>query len=167
MNMDPTSTTQYSEISHIEIAELQQDVKLPKLPDKDKDPLTLETLERYARQGKKYKLAEQYYENMIGNFYIPILFPLVENGESTELEFDAPSTSNILNKSLKAKPYVERNFLALAIPKYLVMCFKDKIPKGTKFLAAFIGGNTSMENISIIGLYGHTLPLGGEVTEEE
>ena len=103
--------------------------------------------------------SEREYENMIGNFYIPILFPLVENGESTELEFEAPSTGNILNGSLASKPYVERNYISLAIPKYIVMNFEKLIPKGTKFLVAFIGGNKSIENISIVGLYGHELPL--------
>lgn len=159
MNMDPNQTRDYGEILAIEVAELQQEIELPELPDKEFEPLTLETLERFAEEGKEYKLMEREYENMIGNFYIPILFPLVENGESTELEFEAPSTGNILNGSLASKPYVERNYLSLAIPKYIVMNFEKVIPKGTKFLVAFIGGNKSIENISIIGLYGHELPL--------
>lgn len=159
MNMDPKSTAEYGDILAVEIAILQQKIKLPRLPDKDREPLTLDTLKNFARTGRKYELMEQEYENMIGNFYIPIMFPLVENGESTELEFEAPETNNILNGSLSSKPYVERNFVSLAIPKYIVMNFKKEIPKDTKFLVAFIGGNKSVENISIIGLYGHELPL--------
>ena len=159
MNMDPKSTVEYGDILAVEIAILQQKIKLPRLPDKDREPLTLDTLKNFARTGRKYELMEQEYENMIGNFYIPIMFPLVENGESTELEFEAPETNNILNGSLSSKPYVERNFVSLAIPKYIVMNFKKEIPKDNKFLVSFIGGNKSVENISIIGVYGHELPL--------
>ena len=151
---------QYSDNLGIELAILQQDIELPELPDPEIDPLTLETLERYKEEGKEYKLMENEYEDVIGLFYIPILFPLIENGESVELEFDAPSTSNILNESLSSSKYIERNHISLMIPKYIVMNFKKVIPKGTRFLIGFIGGSMSINNISIIGLYGHT--LGGE-----
>jgi hypothetical protein len=43
------------------------------------------------------------------------------------------------------------------IPKYIVMNFTGTIPKGTKFLVAFIGGSSSVDNMSIVGLYGHDL----------
>ena len=159
MNMDVNSTQDYSDKFAIEIAELQEEIILPELPDKEFEPLTLETLRKFEKEGREYKLMEREYENMIGNFYISIMFPLVENGDSTELEFEAPPTNNILNGSLATKPYVERNFISLAIPKYIVMNFEKKIPKGTKFLIGFVGGSRSIENISIIGLYGHELPL--------
>lgn len=154
MNLDQRSTSEYAELSEIEIAILQQDIELPKLP---REPLTLETLKKFERLGKEYKLMEREYENALGNFYVPILFPLVEDGESTDLEFDAPPTNNILNGSLKSSPYIEKNYIQLVIPKYIVCNFKRKIPKGTKFIIGFIGGNRSIENITILGLYGHSL----------
>lgn len=153
-----------SEISSIELAILQQDIELPELPE---EPLTLDTLEAYKEEGKEYKLMENEYTDMLGNFYVPILFPLIENGESTELEFDAPSTGNILNDSLASEGYIERNFISLVIPKYIVMNFKTVIPTGTKFLVSFTGDGTSLEDINIIGLDGHSIILDSEEEEEE
>ena len=144
---------EYSDNLVIEIAELQEDILLPELP---KEKLTLSVLQKYEELGKTYDFPHDTYEDMIGNFYIPILFPLVENGESTEIEYEAPS-AQILNGSVQGSSYVERNFVSLMIPKYIVMQFIDVIPKGTKFLVGFVGGSTSIENLSIIGLYGHEL----------
>lgn len=154
MNLTTSTHEEYSDDLIIELAILQQAIELPELPE---EKLTLETLKRYEKMGKPFNLMQECYEDMIGNFYIPILFPLVENGESTELVFDAPKSNNILNKSLNGVPYVERNFVSLMIPKYIVMNFKKEIPAGTKFLVAFIGGSNSIDNINIIGLYGHEL----------
>ena len=156
-NMNTLGMESYSGSLSIELAILQKDIELPELPDPELDPLTLETLERYKEEGKIYKLMENEYEDMIGLFYIPILFPLIENGESIELEFEAPSTGNIINGSLSSSNYIERNHISLMIPKYIIMNFKKIIPAGTKFLVAFIGGSSSINNISIIGLYGHSL----------
>ena len=153
MNMT-SNNSNYTDGISIELAILQQDIELPELP---KDPLTLGTLEKYAKEGKEYKLMENEYQNMIGNFYVPILFPLVEDGESTELVFDAPKTNNILNNSLASSTYVERNYISLLIPKYIVMQFKDIIPKGTKFIIGLIGNETDIEDINIIGLYGASI----------
>lgn len=144
---------QYSDELSIEVAELQSDIKLPELP---KEKLSLKVLQEYDAMGKTYDFPFDLYEDMIGNFYIPMLFPLVENGESTELEYDAPQ-GEVLNGTVQGSGYVERNFVSLMIPKYIVMQFKEKIPKGTKFLVGFVGGNTDINNISIIGLSGHEL----------
>lgn len=149
MNMMNKESSYVDDIS-IELAILQQDIELPEIT---KEPLTLETLTKLDKQGKEYKLKEREYQNMIGNFYIPILFPLVENGESTELVFDAPKTGNILNESLVASTYVERNYVSLLIPKHLVMLFEDVIPKDTIFLIGLVGGGTDIEDINIIGVY--------------
>lgn len=151
--LEENTDKQYSDELAIEVAELQSDITLPELPS---EKLSLKVLEAYAKSGKTYDFPFDVYTDMIGNFYIPMLFPLVENGESTELEYDAPS-AQILNNTVQGSGYVERNFISLMIPKYIVMQFKDKIPKGTKFLVGFIGGNTDINNISIIGLYGHEL----------
>lgn len=146
----------YSKYLAVEIAELQQDIELPEISE---DPLTLETLEKYKKSGKEYKLRETEYTNMLGNFYIPILFPLVENRESTELEYEAPKTTNIVNNALMGNKYVERNFVSLMIPKYIVMNFDKVIPKGTKFLVGFVGGNSDIYNINIIGIHETSLSV--------
>ena len=154
MNMDIHSTDEYSPYPSIEVAILQQDIELPEVSN---EPLTLATLEAYEEAGEVYKLADQEFKNAIGNFYVPILFPLVENGESTELEFDAPEAHNVLNESIQPVNYVERNFIQLVIPKHLVMNFRDVIPSGTKFIIGFIGGNKSIENIVVLGVHGEDL----------
>lgn len=147
------TNNEYSDNLAIEIAELQEEIILPELP---KEKLSLKVLKEYDKEGKNYDMPFDTYEDMIGNFYIPILFPLVENGESTEIEYEAPPIQ-VLNGTVQGSNYVERNFISLMIPKYIIMQFRDKIPKGTKFLVAFIGGSNSIDNISIIGLYGHEL----------
>jgi hypothetical protein len=144
------TTQKYSTELSIEVAELQQAITLP--------TITTETINKsFFDNGGVLKTPDTEYDDMIGNFYIPILFPLVENGESTELEYKAPSTKNVVNKSIASSGYVERNFISLMIPKYIVMNFTGTIPKGTKFLVAFIGGSSSVDNMSIVGLYGHDL----------
>ena len=115
----------------------------------------------------EYRLAEHYYKNMVGNFYIPVLMPLIEGeGESVDLEMEAPDTGGNLNDSLYTSPYIEQNYVPLVIPKYIVMNFKYYIPEGTKFLVAFVGGKTTIYNASIIGLYGPGIGME-EVEEEE
>lgn len=154
MNLTTTLSDEYSDDIILEIAILQHKIELPELPDED---LTLDVLMRYAEEGKPYRLMQNCYEDMIGHFYIPVLFPLIQNGESTELVYDAPKENKILNKSLRGVKYVERNYVSLMIPKYIVMNFKKEIPAGTKFIVGFIGGSTSIDNINIIGLYGKDL----------
>lgn len=154
MNLTNMVSEEYSDDIMIEIGILQNRIELPELPEED---LTLDVLIRYAEEGKPYNLMQNCYEDMIGYFYIPVLFPLVQNGASTELVYDAPKENKILNKSLKGVKYVERNFVSLMIPKYIVMNFKKEIPAGTKFLVGFIGGSTSIDNINIIGICGKEL----------
>ena len=161
MNILTNTSEEYSDDLGIELAILQQDIELPEITDHEEFPLNYATLFAWNESdpSKYYKLKEHEYKSMIGNFYIPVLFPLIENGESTELIFEAPSTGNILNESLQAAPYIERNFVTLTIPKYLVMLFKEKIPSGTKFLVGFLGGSNSISNIHIIGICAEDIPL--------
>lgn len=154
MNYTNKNYDSYLENLSIELAILQNSIKLPELPDEE---LSLEVLQRYAEEGKTYNLMQNCYDDMIGNFYIPILFPLIENGESTELVYNSPKENKILNKSLKGTKYVERNYISLMIPKYIVMNFRGTIPAGTKFLVGFVGDSISIDNINIIGLYGQDL----------
>ena len=93
MNYTNKNYDSYLENLSIELAILQNSIKLPELPDQE---LSLEVLQRYAEEGKTYNLMQNCYDDMIGNFYIPILFPLIENGESTELVYNSPKENKIL-----------------------------------------------------------------------
>ena len=99
------------------------------------------------------------YKNMVGYFYIPILMPLIDKGEPTELEFSAPTSDNIVNGSLHGKGYKSLNYISLVIPKYILLNFKDKVPKDTKFLVAIVNGDVEVQNIHIIGIHSQELKL--------
>ena len=60
--------------------------------------------------------------------------------------------------------YKTGNTLILESPKYLVMMFDNKIPKGTKFLIASLGEETDADNIRIISLYNEAPSQLQEVT---
>ena len=138
----------------IELGELIEPIELPELPTED---LSLEVLERYAAEGKKYNLIQNCYEDMIGKFYIPVLFPLVDKGDGPEIFLhDSPKTANIIGNAVGEK-YKEYNYISLVIPKYIVMQFRDFIPAGTKFLIGFSGEHKKISNLNVIGLYGADL----------
>lgn len=145
---------QYSNQASVEVAILQQEITLPEVCLRG---LNLETLGQLELLGKTYTTPWNTYKDVIGNFYIPILFPLVQDGDSTALDFGAPESNNIMNKSIKTNSYQERNYISLIIPRYIAFEFLGKIPKGTKFLVTFVGGSTDINNINIIGIYGKGL----------
>ena len=131
---------EYSDNLLIELAILKQDITLPtKIVDKKEVP------------------DFDNYENVVGYFYIPIIMALLNNSDPTAVEVKAPTEKGVLNKSLSSGGYTSKNFLDLVIPRYIALNFRYKIPAETKFLVAFVGGKTTINNISIIGLYGHEL----------
>lgn len=82
-------------------------------------------------------------------FYIKALVPLeTEIGRSIVV-----NRNNIANKhleSLSTQPMTSEITLDLYLPKYLLMDFDNEIvPKGTRFLACFVGGN--INDCHIIG----------------
>lgn len=82
-------------------------------------------------------------------FYIKALVPLEsEVGRTIHI-----NRNNIVNKDLhwlSTSTMTSEITLDLYLPKYLTSDFQDKIiPKGTKFLACFVGGN--INNCQIIG----------------
>ena len=96
-----------------------------------------ETVDKYEEQGKKYP------------FYIKALVPLEkESGQTINID-----KSNINNKDLSwltTYTMTSEITIDLFLPKYLMMDYPEKyIPKGTKFLVAFVGGN--LNNCQIIG----------------
>lgn len=149
-----TNTDDYSGVLSIETAILVESIELPEITDPEEFPLNYETLFNWHEEdpSKEYILPYNVYTDVVGAFYIPIMFPLVESGEPTELEFDAMSNSNIINGTLEGVNYISKNYITLNIPKYIVMNFYKIIPAGTKFLIGFVGGSGEVSNMSIIGL---------------
>jgi len=159
---------------NIEIAILTHDIDLTQFDKSDKELEQPEYNEDYTDMSKDLKdltppfLPRQQevnsnpidtYKNMVGYFYIPVLMPLIEKGEPTELEFSAPDNSNIMNGNLKGKSYKKLNYISLVIPKYILLNFKDKVPEGTKFLCCMINGDVEVQNIHIIGIHSQELKL--------
>lgn len=154
MNVTSGDNASYVYDLVIEIGELIEPIPLPELPTED---LSLEVLEQYAAAGKKYNLMQNCYEDMVGKFYIPVLFPLVDKGDGPEIfVHDSPKTFNIIGNAVGEK-YKEYNYISLIIPKYIVMQFRDVIPAGTRFLIGFSGEHKKISNLNVIGLYGADL----------
>lgn len=96
-----------------------------------------ETIDKYEEQGIKHP------------FFIPVLVPLeTEEGKTINI-----NKSNIYNKDLQwlsTYTMTSERTIDLYLPKYLMMDYPKKyIPKGTKFLVVFVGGN--LNNCKIIG----------------
>lgn len=140
---------EYAENLIIELAELTKDIDLPFKTEKWKDD--------DGETHTKYIPLFDDYENMVGFFYVPIIMALLDNNEPTEVIVKAPTAEAVNNNKLSGVEYVSRNYISLVIPRYIVLNFRLKIPAGTKFLICFVGGKTTINNISIIGLYGHEL----------
>lgn len=142
----------YSDSLSIEIAILQRRILLPILP---KEIIGEKVLNAYNYLGYEYRTKDQFYTDVLGNFYVTMLMPLIKNGKSTEMKHAALNTSNILNKEnagINVKEYKEHNYINLVIPKYIVCNFTKEIPKGTQFITCYIGGLSSLSNIKIIGV---------------
>lgn len=101
------------------------------------EAILYEQVNKYEEQGKKHP------------FFIPVLVPF-ESDQGRTINIDK---SNIYNKDLtwmSTYSMTSEKTIDLFLPKYLMMDYPNKyIPKGTKFLVAFIGGN--LNNCQIIG----------------
>jgi hypothetical protein len=163
MNITNTNESDYYKKMVLEIGILLDSIKLPSLPT---EPLTLATLERYAESGKSYNLIQNTYKDVMGKFYIPSLFPLVDKSNGAEeFIYKSPNTYKS-NKSIKPiRSYEAANYVNLIIPKYIVMQFRDVIPKDTIFLIGFNGEEKEINNINVVGLYGAGMDYNYE--EEE
>ena len=101
------------------------------------EAILYETIDKYENPDSKHP------------FYIKALVPLEsEIGRTINIQ-----RNNIMNKdlsNLSTYSMTSEITLDLHIPKYLIMDYPDKyIPKGTKFLVCFIGGN--INKCQIIG----------------
>ncbi len=138
---------QNQDLKYTEKAVLLEDIILPELP---KFP----TMSEIHSGNVYYPRTEELYTDMIGKFSIPITTPLNDNyGTPTNKEKTNKPVKNLSNTNLKSSNFKESNFLELAIPKYIVLNFLNRIPKGTEFVVCFVGGGDSLEDIKIIGVY--------------
>lgn len=137
-----------TELKYLEEAILMEDIELPELPPFPTHlEVTLETV--------YYPRPIELYTDMKGKFSITILNPL-NNSTDSPVDNTKGSTSvrNIVNKdcNISVSSYQESNYVTLNIPKYILLNFVGKVPKGTKFIVGFIGGSTDVEDIRIIGV---------------
>lgn len=130
----------------IELAILIEDILLPELPP-------FPTMQEIHSGEVYYPRTIELYEDMIGKFSVPILFPLGNNtGDPEEQDMFSEPRNIISDSNLMTNPYQKSNFIELTIPKYIVMNFIDIIPKNTKFIICFIGESLDIEDIKIIGV---------------
>lgn len=134
------------QIGTIEIVTLAEDIILPELPYE-------ELTHDYLRHIGPYTLAFNVYKNMMGKFFLPIMTPLVDKGDIMDQGRGAPSTRGHRGASLRTSDYTSANYILLPIPKYILLNFRDKVPKGTKFIMASIGGSLDTDKMRIVGLY--------------
>lgn len=134
------------EIISIERAQLAEDIPLPAISTQK---LTLNFLENHD----EYILAQNVYTDMIGRFYLNIMTPLLDKSESKTENKTAPSTRGHKGSKLNTTNYVSTNYVSLVVPKYILLNFTGKVPKGTEFIVASVGGSLDVEDMRIIGIY--------------
>ena len=141
----------YTDALSIELAELQRTVYLPLLP---MERLTHSVLRAYEEERIPYWNKDEIYTSVLGNFYVPMLFPMVENPEeSIDMLHPAPENSMLLEEGgFEPKEYITRTYIELVIPKYIVMNFEDTIPKGTMFTVGFVGGSNTISNLRVLSV---------------
>lgn len=86
-------------------------------------------------------------------FYIPVLMPMIDSTNKIT-EKPLPSNRNILNKNrpkISAKAYSTGSISIPLHEERLGSWYKNRVPKGTKFMVAFIGGD--INKCRIIGRY--------------
>ena len=60
------------------------------------EKLSFNVLRAYEELGRSYWTKDDVYTSVLGNFYIPMMFPMVENSvESTELIHQKPMNSGV------------------------------------------------------------------------
>lgn len=142
----------YYESSDIERVVLAETIELPKLMKFPKEKLTFNFLKKISDAGKYYKLIEQEYKDVYGQFHLKVLTPMLDHSEIREEEVTVNS-SNIKGSELHTKNFGSSNVFELRIPKYIVMNFTEEIPKGTEFIVASVGGEVDPDKMRIIGFY--------------
>lgn len=130
----------------IERAQLAEDIPLPAITT---EKINLEFFE----SGKTCILAQNAYIDTIGKFYLNVMTPLLDKQESKMETKSAPSTRGHKGSSLNTRSYTSTNYVNLVVPKYILLNFTERVPKGTEFIVASIGGSLDVEDMRIIGIY--------------
>ena len=98
--------------------------------------------------------AETFYTtDSSAKFYIPILMPMIGSSSSTSTTRIPPNT-NILNKNRPSITSTASSSGSISIPlrqERLGYFYKNIVPRGTKFIVIFIGGD--INNPAILGRY--------------
>ncbi len=140
----------YSDSLSVEKAILQRPVILPPVSE---EYIDFRTLEAYSKIDAQFITTDDAYTDVKANFSIPLISPMVEDGESTVMIHDAPDIEAVHSiGSAITEGFQEMNFVPLIIPKFIVMNFRNEIPKGTEFIINFTGGTLSYSNIHIMGV---------------
>ena len=145
----------YSASLSNEVAILQRKIYLPLLP---LEKLNDFVLAAYRYLGESYWFKDDVFKAKEGNFYVPLLFPLIEDGESTDIINNAPRIQSINEDQLESSRYVTRNYINLTIPRSIILQFSNVIPKGTEFNISFFGGNDSNYTTKITSV-SKTVPI--------
>ena len=130
----------------IERAQLAEDIPLPTTTT---EKINLEFFE----SGKTCILAQNVYIDTMGKFYLNVMTPLLDKQESKMETKSAPSTRGHKGSSLNTRSYTSTNYVNLVVPKYILLNFTGRVPKGTEFIVASIGGSLDVEDMRIIGIY--------------
>ena len=130
----------------IERAQLAEDIPLPTITT---EKINLEFFE----SGKTCILAQNVYIDTMGKFYLNVMTPLLNKQESKMETKSAPSTRGHKGSSLNTRSYTSTNYVNLVVPKYILLNFTGRVPKGTEFIVASIGGSLDVEDMRIIGIY--------------
>lgn len=112
----------------------------------------------YEKLDLKYpeiaEAAEGFYTyQSSARFYIPILMPLIGSNTNTATTKIPPNT-NILNKvrpTISSTAYSSGSVIIPLRQERLGYFYRDYVPKGTKFIVVFVGGD--IDNIAILGRY--------------
>lgn len=135
----------YEALKSIEQVELAEDIQLPKVQE-----LTYNLL----HSGGTWKSPFDLYKDTKGKFFINIMTPLKDTGDTNDISKSSPSTKNQKGTyKLNTNGYNASNYIELTIPKYILLNFTNIVPKGTKFVVGSINGSYDVDDMRIIGLY--------------
>jgi hypothetical protein len=154
----------FSDSLSIEVATLQKNVILPYI---NEEFTCYQIMHAYKEAECEFRLADEWYHDVKANFYMPMISPMVVDGDSTLMEHTAPDVSNFIatgEGEFVVSEYKEQNFIELIIPTHIVLAFRKEIPKGTKFIVNFSGGTAAYAAMSIIGI--KEVPETGYVMKE-
>lgn len=103
----------------------------------------------YIHEAELYEIVNKYEKESKHPFFVKVLTPLEsEIGQTIVVQ-----RNNIMNQDLTwlaTQPMISERTIDLVLPTYLIRDYPTKfIPKGTKFLVGFVGGN--INNCQVIG----------------